>query len=57
MAYVRAHIVILGTYLRAIDFWRKKLARIDREFVSIASKFKGQVKILMSVPESVLPWL
>ena len=47
---VRAHIMILGIYLRTIDFLEEKLAKIDRELVSIASKFKGQVEILMSVP-------
>ena len=42
--------MILGMHLRIIDFLEEKLAKIDRELVSIASKSKGQVEILMSVP-------
>ena len=47
---VRAHIVILRSYLQAIDFLENEVARIDRELASLASKFKTEVEILMSVP-------
>ena len=47
---VRAHLVLIKTYLETIDRLEDSLSKLDKEIRSIAAKYEEDIRILMSVP-------